>query len=44
MVELLLPTSEHEQNIPILPDVVDVNIPALLGFDVLDGNNLFLIT
>ena len=42
MVELLLPTPRHIQDIPILLDVVDINILALLGLDVLDENNLFV--
>ena len=42
MIELFLPTTRHIPAIPILLDVVDVNIPALLGLDVLDGNNIFV--
>ena len=42
MVELLLLTPGHIQDKPILNDVVDVNVPALLGLDVLDRNNVFV--
>ena len=41
MVELLLPTPGHIQDIPILHDAVDLHVPALLRFEVLDRNNLF---
>ena len=42
MVELILPTPGSVRDVPILMDVVDIDIPALLGLDVLDGNNLFV--
>ena len=41
MLELILPMTGSVRDIPILMDVVDVDIPALLGLDVLDGNGLF---
>ena len=42
MIELILPTPGNRREIPVIMDVVDVDIPALLGIDVLDGNNLFV--
>ena len=42
MLVLSLPTPGYARDIPILMDVVDVNISDLLGLDVLDGNNLFV--
>ena len=42
MIELLLPRPEHIQYIPILIDVVDINIPTLLDLDVLDGKTYLL--
>ena len=43
MVEVLLPTLGHIQDMQILLDIADVNIPILLDLDVLDENNLLLI-
>ena len=40
MVELMLPIPQRYPDIPIIMDFVNVNIPALLGFYALDGNNL----
>ena len=40
MVRLMLLTLEFSLDIPVILDVVDVEIPALLGLDILDGNNL----
>ena len=42
MIALLLPTPGHVQDIPILLDLLDVKVHALLGLDALDGNNLFV--
>ena len=42
MVKLLLRTPGNIQDESILLYVVDVNIHALLGLFVLDGNNLFV--
>ena len=42
MVELMLPTSGSTLDIPFILDVVDVEIPPLLGLDVLEGNNLLV--
>ena len=41
-MELFLPTPAHIYDTPILLDVVKVNVPALLGLDILDGNNLLV--
>ena len=35
----MLPTTESALDIPVLLDVVDVEIPEILGLDVLYGNN-----
>ena len=40
MVELMLPTPGFTLDIPVILDVVEVEIPPLLGIDVLDGNKL----
>ena len=40
----MLPTPGPRLEIPIFLDVVDVQIPASLGLDVLDGNNILLDT
>ena len=40
MIELVIQTTDHIPPISILLDVVDVDIPALIGIDVLDGNCL----
>ena len=42
MIELILPTPRSVRDIPILVDVVDVDISALLGLDELDSNNFFI--
>ena len=42
MVELMLQTPATFCYIPILLDFVDVYIPAFLGLDALDGNNLLV--
>ena len=42
MIELILSTLESTFDIPFILDVVDVEIPALLGLDILDGNNLLV--
>ena len=42
MIGLLLPRPVHIQYITALLSVVDLNISALLGLDVHDGNNLFV--
>ena len=39
MVELILPIPGSTLDIPVILDVVDVEIPLLLGMDVLDGTN-----
>ena len=36
----MLPSLESVLYIPVLLDVLDIEIPALLGLNVLDGNNL----
>ena len=41
IVELFLSTPGHVRNLQILFDLVVVNVPTVLGLDVLDGNNLF---
>ena len=40
MVELMLTTPVSALDIPVQHEFVAVEIPALLGLDVLDGNNL----
>ena len=42
MVEIMLQTLATFYDIPVLPNVVDVNIRTLLGLDALDGNNLLI--
>ena len=42
VVELMLPTCGYKLDIPVILDVVDVEIASLLGPDVLDGNNLLV--
>ena len=42
MVKHILPIPEGYPDISILLDVVNANIPALLGIDALDGKILFL--
>ena len=41
-MELVLLTPGSTLDIPVLPDVVDVEKPELLGLDMLDGNNLHI--
>ena len=41
MVEIELLTPSNEPNIPVLLDVVPLNVPALLGIDILDGEQLY---
>ena len=38
----MLSTPESTLDIPVMLDVVDVEIPPLLGLEVLDGNNLLV--
>ena len=38
----MLPTPESTLDIPVILDVVDVEIPPLQGLDILDRNNLFV--
>ena len=40
MAELMLPTSRSTPDIPVMFDVIDVEIPPWIELDVLDGNNL----
>ena len=40
MVEQMLPTPVSTPDIPVILDIVDVEIPPLLGLDILDGKNL----
>ena len=40
IVELFLDTPNGTPPLPVLLDIVDVNIPALLGLDILDGYSL----
>ena len=40
MVKLMLPTAGCTLDVPVILDTVYVEIPHLLGLDVLDGNNL----
>ena len=42
MMELMLPTPESTLDISVIIDVIDVEIPALLVQDVLDGKNLLV--
>ena len=42
MIELSIQTPENIPLIHVLLNVVDVNIPALIGLDVLDGNFLMV--
>ena len=44
MIELMLPAPGSTLDIPVILDVVDVEIPPLPGLEVLDGNNLFWST
>ena len=39
MVELMIPTPGSTPGIPVILDVLDVEIPPLQGLYVLDGNN-----
>ena len=41
MVELELSTPEGITSIPVLMDIVPVNIPPLLGLEILDGEKLY---
>ena len=41
MVEIALATPLNIPNIPVLMDIVPVNVPALLGLDVLDSEELY---
>ena len=42
MVDPAIKTPDHVPRINVMLDVVDVDIPALLGLDVLDGNSLIV--
>ena len=42
MVVLMLPTPGSTLDITVILDAVDIEIPVLLGQDVLDGNNLLV--
>ena len=42
MVELMLPKLGSTLDIPVILDVVDVEIPELLGPDILDRKNLLI--
>ena len=42
MVKLMLPTLRSTIEIPFILDVVEIEIPTLLGLDVLDRNNLLV--
>ena len=42
IVELMLPRPGSTLDIPVIPVVVSVYIPPLLGLDVQDGNNRFV--
>ena len=42
MVELMLPTPGSSFDIPVILDVLDVEIPPLPELNVLDGNNLLV--
>lgn len=37
MIEIELKTPSHVAKIPVLMDIVPIDVPALVGFDVLDG-------
>ena len=39
MIELMLPTSGSTLDMPVIQYVVDIEVPLLHGFYVLDGNN-----
>ena len=41
LVEVALDTPQNAPNIMVLMDIVSVNIPALLGLDVLDNESLY---
>ena len=43
MAELLLSTTRHIKDVPILLDVVNANVPALFRLDSLDDINLFVV-
>ena len=42
MVELILPATRSILDIPVILDIVDVEILPLIGFDALDGNNILV--
>ena len=42
MAELFLSMPGHIQDIPILLDIVDINVSALSSFESFDGKNLFV--
>ena len=42
MAELMLPNLDLHLKIPVILDVVDIEIPPLLGKDVLNGNILLV--
>ena len=42
MVELILPTPASTLDIPLILDVVDVDISLFLGLDARDGNKLLV--
>ena len=41
MIELELETPKSAGRIAVLIDIVSVNVPALLGLNVLDGERLY---
>ena len=41
LVEVALSTPGHLQDIMVLIDIVPVNVPELLGIDVLDAESLY---
>ncbi len=41
MVEIALDTPPNVSNVPVLIDIVPVDVPPLLGLDVLDGEGLY---
>ena len=41
MIEIALETPAHVRKIPVLMDIVPVDVPALLGLDVLDTEQLY---
>ena len=41
MVELELATPDWITSIPVLMDTVPINVPPLLGLDILDGEQLY---